>query len=387
MVRLKGITWDHSRGYTSIVGVAQRYAEIHPEVEFEWEKRSLTDFESAPIEQLAQDYDLLIIDHPWAGFAARHHVLLALQDHLPPDFLEDQRTHSVGASFNSYNFDGFQSALAIDAASPIAVWRPDKLSAEDIPASFDQVLGLAAEGGVAYAATPQYLLMDFYAFCNTLEGGLFPSEFGEKISGDTFIEHREAGVQALEDMRQLAQLCAPDIFSWNPIQLHEELATSNHLAYCPAVYGYVNYSRRGYADHALKAGNIPTYHGRPVTGVLGGTGLAVSAKTQHVQEAIDFVQFALSPQVQSTLYADCGGQPGHRSAWLDEQCNAQTLDFFTGTLPSLDISWMRPRYSGYLYFQDRAGIPIRDYVRDGGNPESVLDRLNDLYRESKETGR
>ncbi|MCI1984343.1 MAG: ABC transporter substrate-binding protein [Bifidobacteriaceae bacterium] len=415
---LKGITWNHSRGYTSIVGVSQRYSELHSDVDIEWEKRSLTDFESAPIGELASQYDLLIIDHPWAGFAARHHVLLPLQDLLSHDFLADQCAHSVGASFDSYNFGGFQSALAIDAASPVAVWRPDLLDSHDVPASFDEVLELAKEGGVAYAATPQYLLMDFYAFCNTAGGNLFPRHAETGLSSgsasrtqppapaeraaafsatggpgaadmpdtpDTVVD-RNVGVQVLEDMRRLASLCPADIFRWNPIQLHEELATSSELRYCPFVYGYVNYSRRGYAAHRLRAGAIPKYQGKMLTGVLGGTGLAISAGTKSPEIAADFVQFALSRRVQTTLYTDCGGQPGYRDAWVDAVNNAATLDFFDGTLTTLDNTWMRPRYSGYLYFQDRAGVPIRDYVRDGGDPEQVLDALDALYRESKEFG-
>jgi multiple sugar transport system substrate-binding protein len=389
MTHLKGITWNHSRGYTSIVGVSQRYSELHSDVDIEWEKRSLTDFESAPISDLASQYDLLIIDHPWAGFAARHHVLLPLQELLPPEFLADQCAHSVGASFDSYNFGGFQSALAIDAASPVAVWRPDMLDAHDVPATFDEVLALAKEGGVAYAATPQYLLMDFYAFCNTAGGRLFPDERGASFSGPvdsgTVVDHR-VGVQVLEDMRRLALLCPADIFRWNPIRLHEELATSSELRYCPFVYGYVNYSRRGYAAHRLKAGAIATYHEKMLTGVLGGTGLAISAGTQNRDIAADFVEYALSPRVQTTLYADCGGQPGYRDAWGDAINNAATLDFFHDTLPTLNTTWMRPRYSGYLYFQDRAGVPIRDFVRDGGDPERVLDALDALYCESKEFG-
>jgi multiple sugar transport system substrate-binding protein len=399
MTHLKGITWNHSRGFTSIVGVSQRYSELHPDVTIEWEKRSLTDFESAPIAELAATYDLLIIDHPWAGFAARNHVLMPLQDLLSPEFLADQRVNSVGASFDSYNFGGFQSALAIDAASPVAVWRPDMLCADDVPTNFEEVLELARDGGVAYAATPQYLLMDFYAFCNTAGGSVFPAEFGSTagtgagdsdvgasdVTAQRVVDHR-VGTQVLEDMRKLAQLCPSDIFEWNPIRLHEELATSSELRYCPFVYGYVNYSRRGYGAHRLAAGAIPQYRGTMLTGVLGGTGLAISADTRHSDIAADFVQFALSPAVQTMLYPDCGGQPGYKAAWQDDVNNAATLDFFKNTLTSLDATWMRPRYPGYLYFQDRAGAPIRDFVRDGGDPEEVLDALDALYRESKEHG-
>ena len=50
MKRMKGITWAHSRGFTSIVAVSQRYSELHPEVDIVWEKRSLQEFADAPVE-------------------------------------------------------------------------------------------------------------------------------------------------------------------------------------------------------------------------------------------------------------------------------------------------------------------------------------------------
>lgn len=377
MTHLKGITWGHSRGFTSIVGVTQRYAELHPGFDITWHKRSLTEFESKPIDQLAAEYDLLIIDHPWAGFAASHQVLLPLNELLGEEYMADQRANSVGRSCASYDFDGFQSALAIDAASPVAVWRPDLLDAADVPATFDEVLALADEGRVVYAGTPQYLLMDFIGLCNTAGGTLF----GE----DGHVVDEATGLKVLGDMRELARRCDPAIFEWSTIELHERLAEADRACYCPWVYGYVNYSRRGYAPHVLKAGNVPTYAGRLVTGVLGGTGLAISARTEHAREAAEFVAWAGSGEVQRTLFADNGGQPGHRTAWLDEECNRTTLGFFKDTLDTLDASYVRPRYSGYLTFQDNAGPFIRDFVRDGGDAAAVLERLDDLYATSRES--
>lgn len=376
-VHLKGITWGHSRGFTSIVGVTQRYAELHPGFDITWEKRSLTEFESKPIDELAGEYDLLIIDHPWAGFAAAHNVLLPLDDWLDADYMADQRANSVGGSCASYNFDGFQSALAIDAASPVAVWRPDLLPAGDVPVDFEDVIALAQKSQVAFAGTPQYLLMDFIGLCNTAGGDLF-------AEGSDHVVDRDTGVKVLTDMRRLAQLVDPAVFGWSTIELHEQLAKSDTLSYCPWVYGYVNYSRRGYAEHVLKAGNVPTYADRMVTGVLGGTGLAISAKTSHPREAADFAAWAVSGEVQRTLFTDNGGQPGHRAAWLDEECNRTTLDFFKDTLATLDASYMRPRYSGYLTFQDNAGGFIQDFVRGEGTAEDVLDQLDRLYVTSRE---
>ena len=375
---LKGITWNHSSGFTSIAGVAQRFSELNPGIDIVWEKRSLSEFESKPIQELAQDYDFLIIDHPWAGFAAKHNVLLPLNKYLSAEFMKDQAENSVGKSHMSYNFDGFQAALAIDAASPISVYRPDKMDASEIPHDFEEVIELAQTGTVIYAATPTYLLMDFYAMCATSGGSLFDESDPEHVVDSA---HGEA---VLEDMRRLATSCPGDIFSYNTIDLHEALATSDTAAYCPFVYGYVNYSRRGYAQHVLKAADVIDYRSHMLQGVLGGTGLAISSQSRHIDKAVAFAQYALSPEIQSTLYCDCGGQPGHRAAWLDEECNRTTLDFYKDTLKTLDNAYLRPRYSGYLTFQDNAGPIIRDYVRSGGDASATLKKLNALYISSRE---
>ncbi len=41
---LRGITWNHSRGYVSVVATAQRFCELHPQVAISWDKRSLQEF-------------------------------------------------------------------------------------------------------------------------------------------------------------------------------------------------------------------------------------------------------------------------------------------------------------------------------------------------------
>src|SRR5690242_1692651 len=111
-VKLSGITWNHSRGYLPMVATAQRFSETHPGVEITWEKRSLQEFADAPIQNLVDKYDLLVIDHPWAGYAASSGVLIPLEQYLPAQYLEDQAANSVGHSHGSYFFGGSQFALA-----------------------------------------------------------------------------------------------------------------------------------------------------------------------------------------------------------------------------------------------------------------------------------
>ena len=167
LIKLTGITWNHTRGFLPLVATAQRFSELHPDVTIEWHKRSLQEFADAPIEQLAERFDLLIIDHPFAGYAATHPTLLALDEQLPPAFLADQAANSVGASHASYALGGHQWALAIDAATPVSAYRPDLLEryATQPPATWEDLLALARRGLVALPAIPIDSLMNFYMLC------------------------------------------------------------------------------------------------------------------------------------------------------------------------------------------------------------------------------
>ncbi|RMF02373.1 MAG: extracellular solute-binding protein [Chloroflexi bacterium] len=378
-ITLKGITWNHSRGYVSVVATAQRFAEIHPGVKIVWEERSLQEFADYPIQQLAEKYDLLVIDHPWAGFAAGSRILLPLQDYLPADFLADQTANSVGRSFESYNFDGYHCALAIDAATPVAAYRPDllALAEADVPQTWDDLLALAKKGWVALPGIPLDTLMNFYMLCATQGEGPFDEN-------DEWVVSEAMGVQVLEQLRELTSYCTPEIFGWNPIAVYEALSSRNDLAYCPFAYGYSNYARPGYAANPLIFDDLVSLgeFGRLKT-TLGGTGLAISSTCRNLYVALQYARYTASPECQRTVFFENGGQPGHRAAWLDETVNQRSNNFFKNTLPALDRAYLRPRYRNYLHFQDNAGAFVQKYLMHGGNPKTVLASLEKLYRESR----
>ena len=50
MKKLKGITWNHTRGLLPMVATSQRFTELNTGIEISWEKRSLQDFADASIE-------------------------------------------------------------------------------------------------------------------------------------------------------------------------------------------------------------------------------------------------------------------------------------------------------------------------------------------------
>lgn len=377
-IHLKGITWDHSRGFTSVVATAQRFHELIPYVEITWEKRSLQAFADEPINELAKRYDLLVIDHPWAGFAARTEVILPLDQYLSSAFLDDQANNSVGQSHESYSFNGHQWALAIDAATPVAASRPDLLEKQrlQLPESWDDLVGLAKKGLVAIPGIPQDTLMSFYMVCCTL--GEDVCETPDHVISDTI------GLSALELLRELGAHIHQNCYEMNPIKVYEAMTTSDHFAYSPFAYGYSNYSRTGYARKILKFHEMVSINRSPLVTTLGGTGLAISSHCQHKEIAAAYAEYVADPTTQRTLFFDNGGQPGHRAGWEDEYTNSQSLNYFKDTLPALERAFLRPRYHGHMYFQDNAGAPIRQFMMDGGNPKEVLRILNELYAKSLE---
>lgn len=381
-VHLRGMTWNHTRGVLPMVAAAQRFEELNPHVRITWEKRSLQEFADAPLDQLSAQYDLLVIDHPWAGFAAGTGVLVAMEDVLSAEFLEDQAENSVGPSHASYRYHDKQWALAIDAATPVASWRPDILAERGlkVPDSWEQLLDLAKQGLVIMPGIPQDTLMNFYMLCRLPGVGLFASE--EEVVQE------EHGVRALEMLRELAQLQPVEIFGWNPIKIYETMTRTDDFAYCPFAYGYSNYSRRGYARKLLYFGDVVALDGHPLETTLGGTGLAISSQTKHLDVAAEYVTYAAVRSNQIEQFTENGGQPGHRAAWLDDENNRRTCDYFKSTLPCLDRAYLRPRYAGSLAFQDRdgGGVPIREYMMNGGDPRKTMATLNELYRESQAKG-
>jgi multiple sugar transport system substrate-binding protein len=378
-IRLTGITWNHTRGLLPMVATAQRFNELHPTIEITWQKRSLQEFGDYPIERLAERFDLLVIDHPFVGYAAAHPTLLPLDEFLPPEFLADQAANSVGASHPSYTYGGHHWALAIDAATPVSSWRADLLeqAGAQVPQTWEDLLALARCGLVAMPAIPIDSLMNFYMLCLAL--GEEPFSTPDRVISDT------NGHAALAMLRELVQACDPACLTRNPIQTYEALIRGE-AAYCPFAYGYSNYARAEYAEHTLQFGGLVRYNGRALRSVLGGTGLAISLRCEHHAAALLYVQYAADPACQRGLYTWSGGQPGHRGAWEAAETNALCNGYFRATLPTLDDAYLRPRYNGYLHLQDRAGELVHACLRGAADPHRTLESINRLYRESRHDG-
>lgn len=378
-VSLTGIAWDHSRAFPPLVATVQRYEELHPRVRIQWKKRTLDEFGHAPLDRLAPEFDLMVVDHPWAGFAFENNLVHDLKPLLPAIVLNDLAQHSIGSTFASYEYAGRLLAVPIDAAAPAPSWRPDLLerAGVSVPQTWAEAVALARRKLAVIPAFNADLFLHFVMLIKAL--GAEPFADPESIAPPPILRH------ALEMLRELTEPMPRAIFAWNPIQVAERMTTTDDFAWNAFAYTYNNYAREGFARTRLRFGNLPALEskGPRLRGVLGGTGLAISSHCQHVTVALDYACFIAGGAIQRTLYFQAGGQPSHRSAWDDPAADALCGGFFSGTRATQEEALVRPRYSGYVPLQTQGGEVLQKALRDGGGSEAVLARLEALYRASR----
>ncbi|GLQ18384.1 extracellular solute-binding protein [Maritalea porphyrae] len=372
-ITLKGMTWDHARGYDPMVVTSEVFCEKRsPAVQIVWEKRSLQAFADRPIQDMANEYDLMVIDHPHVGDIASTGILLPLDGQGYDDKLQVLSEQSVGVSHPSYNFSGRQWALAIDAATPISAYRADIL--ERAPKSWDEVVALASAGQVIWPLIPINALMSYF---NVLSN--CGSDFGAEPTGVDL----EVGANALRQMKRVSDHVPQESFFLDPIGAYEWLSCRNSHSYCPYLYGYTNYSRQGFRPNQVSVANIPSFAGSgPIGSPIGGTGIAISARTKHKDLALEYAYWIASAECQSGLFFDAGGQPANNVAWTDERCNAGASNFFANTIATLENSYLRPRHKGYMAFQDVAGDIVRDCLMGAISENEAARKINVLYQRS-----
>jgi len=377
-ILIKGITWDHSRGYDPLVATSKSFSASHGNIRLQWDKRSLKSFGETSIEQLAEEYDLLLVDHPFMGEAHEKQLLLSLEELLPAKFLAEQQANSVGPSFDSYLYAGHQYALPIDAAAQVAAYRPDLLegSEHELPHTIQDIYTLTkrlkSKSSVLWPLSPTDLWCSFLSLCAQLAG----EDFFDLKTG---IES-QAGIKVLEEIIALLPLLHERSLELNPIQTLNAMRDRSDIAYVPLLFGYSCYSQPRQAGCAIRFANPPSYPGAQKTSLLGGVGVAISARSAHREEAASYLSYVLSPDIQAGEYFDNHGQPGHLAAWTSPVVNQACSQFFSGTLRTLEQAYVRPRVPGFHEFQESAGVLLHEAVTENSSPEKTMLALNEQYR-------
>jgi len=374
MIKLKGITWDHARGYDPLIASSELYFK-EKGIQVEWQKRSLTNFGDQSLEALSKQFDLIIMDHPHVGVAEASQCLMPLNDLVPANILNELKISSAGPSFESYHYHEKQWALPIDAAMQCASYRADLMVNDSLPNTWEEVFALAK----TLASKKLYIGMALCptdCLCSFLS---LTAQFGSPIrENNELLVEPSVGIKALSTLRTMCDVFHPKALDWNPIALYDYMSEENDIAYSPLAFCYTNYSRAGFRKNILKFHTTPEIN----NAVLGGAGIAITSSCSNVQEAANYAAWICSGVVQSTIYVNAQGQPGNKMAWENKEANTITSDFFTNTMPSLTNAYLRPRYQGWPKFQTFLGETIHAYLVHDTTPELVLKKLQAAYTAS-----
>lgn len=357
------MAWAHDRGLRPLVAATQDWRATHPAADIVWDARPLKEFEDQPLEQLAEDYDLILIDHPFSETAAESGLIAAVDDWSDDAYLADQRDNSVGPSFASYTWNDRQWALAVDAACQVSAIRDDLWELGGlgpVPATWDAVADLVAELSaprqVAIPLNTNHAYCAFLAVGSTIAGDFWPS--------DGCVD-RDAAADALRFLQRIGPALHPRSATMDPIAACELMASTNEIVYVPLMFGYSTYARKGYRGFRLRFADAPRGPARRHGSVLGGVGITVSSRSMHRALAADFARFVASAEVQATAYVDAWGQPGHGSAWSSPEADEKVGGFFTGTVATMREVVVRPRTTGHRRFQQLAGELIHAFLWSG----------------------
>lgn len=370
---LNGMTWSDPRGYDPVVAAATEFSRLNPGVRVQWDKRSLQGFESTPVDELAATYDLMVIDHPHVGAVVADGCLLPIDLHAEAECLLRLEGETVGKSFASYRLGGHQWGLPIDAATQVQAVRPDLQPAP--VQRWDQVMEAARDGAVLWPLRPPHVLMGFFTLAANL-GDPCAVTKGLLVS-------RQTGLAVLSALQALAELVDPVCRTMDPIAALDALSESPRHRIIPLTYLYAPYARQGYRSHSIAFHDIPAIgSGGPIGSALGGTGIAISARTAQPGLCTRFALWLASADVQRGLYAANNGQPGNARAWGDAAVNAAVGNAYANTRLTHEAAWLRPRHKGYMAFQEEGSDIVLEAITGSVPHAAALDALDRRFIES-----
>ena len=219
-MELKGITWDHARGYNPLLPVSTAFCKAHPGVEISWKKRSLQDFEDFPVSKLAELYDMIMIDHPYMTAGSRAGFLLDLSSLIEPSYFDMLTRDAVGPSLESYCVGGHYYGLPVDAAAQVAAENAPamQLLGVETPKTVEDAIRLSDRIGkerFALPLVPTHLFSTFMSLtAQCSQGAYFDLATGIRS---------QAAQEAAELLYRLIAVSNPVSFQRDPITLCRRL--------------------------------------------------------------------------------------------------------------------------------------------------------------------
>lgn len=365
-----GLTWDHPRGYVALEAAAGRARQALGRDLVHWNRQPLEGFESHPIGELAETHDLLVLDHPHIGEAVATDCLTPLEDLFPARLIAEWQSRTVGRAMASYQWQGQHWALPLDVATQVMASRADLLRAP-APGTWDEVVRVSQTAPVALALAGPHAFLHLLAICAAL--GAPPDEAEPPPMA--------VGKEAWRILSALHGRIPHGTERLNPIGLLDAMARTDEIHLVPLVYGYVNYAAPAGAAHAVSFDDAPSAQAGGRHGsILGGTGIAVTKRCKPSGDLLQHLAWLMSEEAQRSFIPAHAGQPSARVAWQDDAVNLASGDFYRRTAATVADAAVRPRWNGYVAFQDEASGLVRAALADRTDASTVLAGIAAAWR-------
>ncbi|MEM8822772.1 MAG: carbohydrate ABC transporter substrate-binding protein [Pseudomonadota bacterium] len=370
----QGLTWDHPRGYDALAEAARRADVGRAEPLISWDKQPLEGFESAPIADLCARYDLVVLDHPHIGEAVAEGCLRSLEDLFSAAQIAEWEAQTVGPALGSYRWAGRHWALPLDVATQVMARRADKIA--EPPGDWDSVEDIAASQPVALSLGGPHAFLTLISMAAGQE---------HVVGGDDMLPD-DVALACLARLRRLAAKAPRGTETLNPIGLLDAMGNGDGIALIPLIFGYVTYARPGHTKHALAFSDAIRWAGGK-GGVLGGTGIAFSARATPAPDLVEHIAWLMRPETQTAFIPDNGGQPSARPAWQSDAVNAAWAGFYRDTLQTAEHALLRPRFDGFPTFTNAAAEDLRAALASGADEMTILKALRDRWRAARTKAR
>ena len=350
MTKLRGLAWDHRRCWGPLeasVGRAGRPATPRSRSPG---TGAASCFGEAPLEAVLGAYDLVVFDHPFVGEIAEGGLMVPFDEHLSVEEKAFFERDSVGKSWQSYQRQGRQWALPIDAACQVASYRPDLLSGLGgaVPAQPRRGAGAGARGARQDGKWIGLPLVPTDAMCLILTFTDPPAE------GEDFVD-RAAIERAIGELRELAELVHPLSRSWNPIRCYDHMIAQRRRR-LRALRLRLRELRRP-APSAPHARLRRRADGRAPRAPCSAAPASASAPGRQTAMRRSPMRCpSARPSIQRGEL--CRGRRAARLAAGLARRRASTRpprNFFADTLKTIQASYLRPTHAGFLaFFRDCA---------------------------------
>lgn len=190
-----------------------------------------------------------------------------------------------------------------------------------------------------------------------------------------------AAIEFITDLVHRKRLSPPEVAGMKENQSYEFFFANDGFAVrgWPGFMGKTNTSFRDEFRGKVKAAPLPHLNGSKPAQVFGGWNLMISNLSVNVPEAIKFVEFLLSDEIQKLHYEEGNILPVKRSVYADAAFVAKhpELSFYEKLF---EAGVYRPMFENYTLVSDLIVQYLNRAIRENMAPAAVLEEINAHFR-------